>query len=216
MLLSDTKTARYLDEHFILAWNSVRPAPKVRIDFGNGRVLERTLKGNTVFYVCNSQGRVVDALPGVYLPGDFRAELAQSLELLAQDPEQVRRRHDQAGVAMGMAMVGKGFVEAPLLQALDAPAHKTGAIRDISGEPHSRQELEALIPGQGELAGRALQADSKASREVLRPAAHRLLAGFSTLPRPEDCRQQLYRDVLKVDLDDPYLGLKLEGMPGTP
>ena len=216
MLLSDVETARYLDENFILAWNSVRPAPKVKIDFGNGRVLERTLKGNTVFYVCNREGRVVDALPGVYLPQDFRAELAESLELLAQEPGQVRQRHNQAGLAMGMAMVGKGFVEAPLLKALDAPDHDTGAIRDVSGEPHSRDELEALVPGQGNLAERALKADSKASREVLRPAAHRLLAGFSSLPRPEDCRKQLYREVLKVDLDDPYLGLKLEGMPGTP
>ena len=34
----------------------MRPAPKVTIDFGNGHTLERTLKGNTIFYVMRADG----------------------------------------------------------------------------------------------------------------------------------------------------------------
>ncbi len=50
----------------MLHWESVRPVPKVTIDFGDGRKLERTLTGNSAHYVLDSNGRVIDALPGLY------------------------------------------------------------------------------------------------------------------------------------------------------
>ena len=60
-----------LRERFILHWQTVRPVPKVTVDFGDGRKLERTLTGNSIHYVLDSQGRVVDALPGLYGPKAF-------------------------------------------------------------------------------------------------------------------------------------------------
>ena len=45
--------------------------PKVTIDFGDGRKLERTLTGNSIHYVLDTQGRVIDALPGLYGPKAF-------------------------------------------------------------------------------------------------------------------------------------------------
>ena len=51
-----------LRERFVLHWRSVRPVPKVTIDFGDGNRLERTLTGNSIHYVLDSRGRLVEAL----------------------------------------------------------------------------------------------------------------------------------------------------------
>jgi hypothetical protein len=55
----------------VLHWESVRPVPRVTIDFGDGRKLERTLTGNSAHYVLTSTGRPLDALPGLYSPAKF-------------------------------------------------------------------------------------------------------------------------------------------------
>lgn len=70
-LYANESVSRILSENFVLHWKSVRPVPKVIIDFGDGRKLERTLTGNSIHYVLDSEGRVVDALPGLYGPRAF-------------------------------------------------------------------------------------------------------------------------------------------------
>src|SRR5688572_7567902 len=42
-LYSNEQVSDYLRDNFVLHWQSVRPVPRVTIDFGDGRVLERTL-----------------------------------------------------------------------------------------------------------------------------------------------------------------------------
>src|SRR3954465_9116645 len=63
VLYANTDVSKYLREHFILHWKSVRPAPRVTIDFGDGRKLERTITGNSIHYVLDSNGLFVDGLP---------------------------------------------------------------------------------------------------------------------------------------------------------
>lgn len=70
-LYPNAAIGQYLRSSFILHWKSERPAPRVTIDFGDGRKLERTVTGNSVHYVLDSQGRVLDALPGMYGPAAF-------------------------------------------------------------------------------------------------------------------------------------------------
>jgi hypothetical protein len=65
-LYSNAEMSNMLRDRFILHWQSVRPAPRVTIDFGDGRKLERTLTGNSIHYVLDSEGRPLDALPGLY------------------------------------------------------------------------------------------------------------------------------------------------------
>lgn len=67
-----------LRERFVLHWKSVRPVPKVTIDFGDGNRLERTLTGNSIHYVLDSRGRLVDALPGLSGPESFKKALEQA------------------------------------------------------------------------------------------------------------------------------------------
>ena len=71
VLYSNAEVSAVLRERFVLHWQSVRPVPTVTIDFGDGRKLERTLTGNSIHYILDSQGRPVDALPGLYGPQAF-------------------------------------------------------------------------------------------------------------------------------------------------
>jgi hypothetical protein len=71
VLYPDPAVARELSEHFVLHWRSVRPVPVVTVDFGDGRVIERTFTGNSAHYVLDSRGRVVDAIPGLVAPVAF-------------------------------------------------------------------------------------------------------------------------------------------------
>ncbi|MFN2533188.1 MAG: hypothetical protein ABR555_18040 [Pyrinomonadaceae bacterium] len=86
VLYSNADVSAMLRQHFVLHWQSVRPAPRVTIDFGDGRKLERTITGNSIHYVLDSDGRPIDALPGLYGPQAFLKALMEA-ELIT---EQVR------------------------------------------------------------------------------------------------------------------------------
>jgi hypothetical protein len=66
-------------KNFVLHWRSVRPVPKLVIDFGDGRKMERTLTGNSIHYVLSPDGQVVDAIPGVYGPAAFLKQLTRGV-----------------------------------------------------------------------------------------------------------------------------------------
>ena len=84
VLYSNEEISKMLREKFILHWQSVRPAPRVTIDFGDGRKLERTLTGNSIHYILDSAGYTVDALPGLYGPTAFLRELTAIEGVLRQ------------------------------------------------------------------------------------------------------------------------------------
>ncbi len=75
ILYSNSEIADYLRENYVLHWKSVRPVPKVTIDFGDGRKMERTLTGNSIHYILSDRGEVIDALPGLYGPESFLSSL---------------------------------------------------------------------------------------------------------------------------------------------
>lgn len=72
VLYPDPEISRLLRERFVLHWESVRPVPKVTVDFGDGRRLVGTITGNSIHYLLDPQGRLVDALPGLNGPAAFR------------------------------------------------------------------------------------------------------------------------------------------------
>jgi hypothetical protein len=71
-LYSNKDVSDFMRTNFVLHWQSVRPVPKVTIDFGDGRKLERTLTGNSAHHVLASDGTPLDVLPGLYSPLAFR------------------------------------------------------------------------------------------------------------------------------------------------
>ncbi|HYY58112.1 MAG TPA: hypothetical protein VE842_12330 [Pyrinomonadaceae bacterium] len=84
VLYANSEVSEVLRDRFILHWKSVRPAPRVTIDFGDGRKLERTLTGNSIHYILDSTGRPIDALPGLYGPQAFLRGLARAEEVFKQ------------------------------------------------------------------------------------------------------------------------------------
>ena len=70
-LYSNEAISLELRDHWILHWESVRPAPRITIDFGDGRTLVRTITGNSLHYVLDAEGRAHDVIPGLWGPGDF-------------------------------------------------------------------------------------------------------------------------------------------------
>jgi hypothetical protein len=75
---------QYLQAHYVLHWQSVRPVPKVTVDFGNGRKLERTLTGNSIHYITAPTGEPIEALPGLYGPQAFLRQLQQAKTAVQQ------------------------------------------------------------------------------------------------------------------------------------
>jgi len=78
VLYSNAEIASVLRERFVLHWQSVRPAPIITVDFGDGRKLERTITGNSIHYVLDSSGDMIEALPGLYGPKAFLRSLAEA------------------------------------------------------------------------------------------------------------------------------------------
>ncbi len=84
LLYSNGQISQYLRENYVLHWRSVRPVPKVTIDFGDGRKLERTLAGNSIHYILSPDGEIIDALAGLYEPDAFLGYLKRGAEMSAR------------------------------------------------------------------------------------------------------------------------------------
>lgn len=77
-LYANAEVAKYLSENFVLHWQSVRPVPRITIDMGDGRKIERTITGNSIHYVLDAAGNPIDALPGLYAAKAFLAGLERA------------------------------------------------------------------------------------------------------------------------------------------
>lgn len=86
-LYANTEVSKFLREGFVLHWSSERPVPVVTIDFGDGRKVTRTITGNSIHYVLDETGKVIDALPGLYGPEAFLETLKPALALAQRTPD---------------------------------------------------------------------------------------------------------------------------------
>jgi hypothetical protein len=81
VLFSDDEISALINDQFEPVWVSVRDVPTVTIDFGQGNIIKRTLHGNVATYVCESNGQVLDVLPGIYAPQAYQQQLRQLVML---------------------------------------------------------------------------------------------------------------------------------------
>ncbi len=81
LLYSNREISAYLRAHYVLHWKSERPAPVVTVDFGGGRLLQRTVTGNSIHYVLDAEGRPLDAIPGLYTAPSFLSLLREGVAL---------------------------------------------------------------------------------------------------------------------------------------
>jgi hypothetical protein len=224
VLFSRDSVANFVNANFEPAWESVRPVPIVRIDFGDGKVLTRTLHGNILTSVCTADGQLLDALPGIYTEDVYRARLDQ-LRLLARNVVQqpgdkreayVRGYHERAAEAIkkGQAPeqfveekkrkpIGKAFIELPVEQIVLNGDFPTRANSVLPSKPATSQTKDAVADVAG---WKELVEDTTLNEGTRRRQIHEMLAKTG-LVRPEKVLKPIYKDVLHADLDDPYLGL---------
>jgi hypothetical protein len=199
VLYANAEVSRVLRERLILHWKSVRPVPKITIDFGDGRVLQRTVTGNSIHYVLDPDGRVIDGLPGLYGPKAFlklldaasdvrdvrafhAAQLqnpvrfdAEDARLDASSRDLMRRKFPDAREA-GRIAVTKATVEDPLLRM----------IRDLE---------------------RALAEDARQNETVLHRRLHEWFANGEVDGDVERLNDRVYAELFLMPLSDPWLGL---------
>lgn len=195
-----------MSEQFEPAWQSLRPVPRVTIDFGNGNVVRRTLHGNVATYVCTSDGIVRDILPGIYEAQSYRRELARLAKIVKQsqqaaDVEEFWRDYHRS--------------RAEVLAAADNRRGNGSVSRGASifaAERPTRRALRGEAPMEIAAAGgtaslaEALAEDTRINQTTRRLKIHTFLAESPPVP-PDAMSKWLYREVLGTDLDDPYLGL---------
>src|SRR5262249_8514707 len=189
--------------------------PIVRIDFGNGTVLTRTLHGNILTSVCDADGRVLDALPGIYTEKVYLDRLSQ-LRLLArhvrrQPPAQrtdaLRAYHrrqvevlekNELPALFSEPPIAKGKIEGPLEVFLSAAQPAAAALDE--------EEIAELTAKEDVANWTALAEDTRLNESTRRRQIHELLAETGMVT-PDKVTRPIYKDVLHADLDDPYLGL---------
>lgn len=216
MLFSNETVAKFINENFEAAWESVRPVPMIHMDFGNGKTITRTLSGNIATYLCTPDGQVLDVVCGVYdaptyldrlsqgrllahyvshragqneiLVGDRQMRLKQYHHSMAEAQEKKAPPPRLVNLADRSKAVVEGGVKAVLVSHSSAPPalEETGTEKDRLGE--------------------LLEEDRKLNETERRLAIHQLLRDTDSV-KPHDIYKRIYKDILHADLDDPYLGL---------
>jgi hypothetical protein len=195
VLFSNEQVARFINQNFEPAWEMVRPVPVVRIDFGNGNVVTRTLRGNIASYVCAPDGQVVDIIPGIYTAPAYQAALEPMRRLalgVARSDRQERtnrlRLHHQR--------------EADNLR--NRPAVVVAQNERLPEPDRGKKVVERRLE-QTLARWQALANDTLINERDRRLQIHQRLSGVQVVP--EQIKKWLYKEVLHSDLDDPYLGL---------
>src|SRR4051794_23029348 len=138
-----------LRDRYILHWRSVRPVPKVTIDFGDGSRLERTLTGNSIHYVLDSRGRLLQPLPGLYGPEKFMAALKDaekaSRSAARMDDEKyplwVTARYERQLDNAADSLLRDQEALAPAPSAPPAPAPQPVVVPAAAAQPEALEEL---------------------------------------------------------------------------
>jgi hypothetical protein len=231
VLFSNDDVAKFINQNFEAVWESVRPVPIVRIDFGNGTVLTRTLHGNIATYVCSAKGQVLDILPGIYEPQTYMHALNQfrllhSYVVRAKDQGAVRLKEYHEGqmkalkdhqappqfinsAGMTKARIERGLL-AVLVPAKEAPTHLT-----IPSQG-KKQPVNPKLQATADIAiWKALTEDTRINDTIRRVQIHEILA-VSGPAQPKAVTKRLYKEILHADLDDPYLGLGQTLFAGYP
>ena len=188
LLYPEPRINQLLRDRFVLHWQSVRPVPKVTIDFGDGRSVQRTLTGNSVHLVLDRDGAPVDALPGLFAPDIFHELLERAHAMAIADRRTLAELHRRAlaappppraqpsrAVAASRLAMTKHMVEMPLLRAVALPQH------DLDAETRENLALHARV--------------------------HQAFASGARWSSVDAMVVRIYEDLFLMPLDDPALGL---------
>ncbi|PAX56977.1 hypothetical protein [Brunnivagina elsteri] len=139
-LYPNAAISQELRDRFILHWQSVRPAPKITIDYGDGRKLERTITGNSIHYILDASGRPIDAIPGLYGPNAFLSRLQISQKFASKynqvansDRNSYLQKYHQASIKSNEARLGMDLKKLGIAN----PPKLTESIRKSNATPNA-------------------------------------------------------------------------------
>ena len=222
LLYSDPAIAKVMRERYVLYWHSVRPVPQVTIDMGDGRKIRQTITGNSIHYLLDENGRVLDALPGLHSPKAFREQLDEWLTIdRAQllEYHQVRSRGPyeppvQKATALDASRLAmtKSTIELPLLRQLAIGERPVEVRMNLPGEVEFSKESTALMktkqPVSDELLAnlkRAVIADTYVNGEM-HAVIHQWFVNGEVRDL-ESLNERVYAQLFRTPSDDPWLGL---------
>jgi hypothetical protein len=223
VLFSRDNVAQTINTLFEPVWESVRPVPIVKIDFGNGKIITRTLNGNIATYVCSADGDVLDIMAGIYAPTKYLVNLRQfsllskwvdqngkdkrgeSLKEYHEYQEEALKKIGTAAMLVTVMpdMSKKAVIEKPVVRLFTGTPPATGQ-NVAKGKP---PEESPKAENADDLANwKVLAEDTRVNETVRRQEIHALLKETGMV-HPDKLTKRLYKDILHADLDDPYLGL---------
>jgi hypothetical protein len=218
ILYSDRAISRYLREHYVLHWQSIRPVPVMTVDLGDGRRIVRTITGNSIHYVLDEEGRPLDAIPGLYSPRAFLLAIREGRALYDSHPDRdaLRAYHasrtttDDAPLPSDPARlaVTKAIVEVrPLESALLGARGEGEVVFDentiaLIRAKHGAAHLHALLTKLR----RSVAADTEMNETRLRPRIRRWFADgeVTTIDALND---RVYREIFLMPPEDHWMGL---------
>jgi hypothetical protein len=233
LLYSNTAVSNHLRETYVLHWESVRPVPVVTIEMGDGRRMVRTLTGNSIHYLLDSEGRAFDSLPGLYSPQAFIRGLQKGLANAKRPPAAIPiggrgstpSRSLAAERAAALA-VTKSLAEAPTLNAIALDVRDTQIVPTIESrlggegmfDPNS---IDLISTKRAGAAGSlddvlanlrdAVTADTMQNEELLRPRIRARIDGerarTGVFPAVGTLNEWVYREVFLTPPDDVWMGL---------
>lgn len=190
-----------------------------------GTVVTRTRHGNIATYFCTPDGIVIDVLPGVYDPAGYRDRLNE-IRLVAQTVQELDgserggwlanyHKERLESLASGRSIPAsskfdrsKGRVQGGLKRDLLV---RSGAESNVAG---ARPVPQPITP-EGLATWSLLLEDTQLNETIRRRQVHSQLAS-QPLARPDALVKWLYKEVMHLDLDDPYLGLQKTLFDGYP
>ncbi|MEO8584648.1 MAG: hypothetical protein ABI584_00660 [Acidobacteriota bacterium] len=183
-LYANHAVSNELRKNWILHWESVRPAPKVTIDFGDGRTLVRTVTGNSIHYVLDASGKAIDVMPGLWGPEDFLRRVRGAASLDA--PHRAGAPHEpfkESSLSPSSSSLDQNSL---LLMRAKAPKMNDAAF--------------ARLVAAFEM---SLDADTQQNARM----RTRILPWLSSAPSLAALTDQIYRDAFLTPRSDPWLGL---------
>ncbi|MGV3625349.1 MAG: hypothetical protein ACO1OB_31350 [Archangium sp.] len=158
-LYANARVSKYLRDNYVLHWSSERPVPVATIDFGDGRKVTRTVTGNSIHYVLDSNGFVVDALPGLYGAGEFVAKLERARPAAGMTPERRVAWHEgqvqltSSAFYASMEKLGVAAFGLPSLPGVDAdvawPSSRVAVPIAVGKAIVESPMIRGFVPGDG-------------------------------------------------------------------
>jgi len=203
-LYANKEIAKHLRENYVLHWKSVRPVPKITIDFGDGRKIVRTLTGNSIHYALDSRGRTLDGLPGLYGPQAFKEwiERMRAMSVVASHLNDSRyaeflasyhgtaERRVLAAWQADLARIGaRPAVNAPQPKRPNGPNPPTAARAARVAMTKARVETRLIT----EVTGRSVFDAEKTAKTMTEEQWRRIAALHAAKAKLDDASRELIR-----------------------